>query len=389
MLQPHVHVSTSSIWRSGLHTLFRSILPGAAFLVLFFGFQLSEAHAKPEPLDPSFELSSSDIETPLTLPEPKFRLKEPAPQSTWHRPTQQWLAQAMATQPPTGKTTGKKKTTGGDTITGFTSILNVTASYNLLGLRIIATAGYKWRLYASNSRAFRDNYFSLHAVSRLTPAWIEFGAVASLQPASFIKIRTAYRFRFQLPTFFSGGVFSNMDFVRQQFENIRDHRDGEQVLRDQIQRGQDNNNGSRVLPLSHIFSVDLTLRFAIRGFLVLANIRYSRWWSSHGQTNLYSVFYEGGHDMIFNNTEHFLMVEGATGYEWKMLRFLVMLSYRQSFEADDLYFRLGPAVMWLIAKKWGAFKKPSLLLAVNWYVFHRWRGRDFVPLIAVRFGGEF
>lgn len=276
-----------------------------------------------------------------------------------------------------------------DEITGFYSILNLTASYNLLGLRVIATAGYRWRLYKSSKRAFEENYFGLQAISRLTPAWVEFGALAALQPATFVKVRTAYRFRFQLPTFFSGGVFESMERVNQEFGDVKTHTQGEQVLRDRIKAVSDSNNNTRVLPMSHIFSVDLTLRFAIKGFLVLANFRYSRWWSSHGQTDKYKVFYEGGHDMIFNNTEHFFMVEGATGYEWRMLRFLVMLSYRQAFEANQQYFRLGPAVMWQIAKRWGGFKKPALLVAVNWYVQHRWRGQDFVPLIAIRFGGEF
>lgn len=379
--RPQARLKSRSFWTLGFQALVCS-------LMLLLGWGLSSAWASPGEPAPQAEALPS-IDTPLVLPEPTLRLaKSPSPLSPGDSPRQRWLAQAMTSQPPTGRIRGKKSKSQ-DTITGFTSVLNLTVSYNLLGARIIATAGYRWRLYASKSRALRENYFGLSAISRLTPAWIEFGALAAIQPASFIKLRAAYRFRFQVPTFFSGGVFSNMGAINQAFNGIVDHRDGEQVLRDQIQRASDNNNGSRVLPLSHIFSVDLTLRFAIKGFLMLANVRYSRWWTSHGQTDLYNVFYEGGHDMIFNNTEHFLMVEGVTGYEWRKFRFLAMVSYRQAFEANDLYFRLGPAFMWLIAKNWGAFKNPSLLVLANWYVFHRWRGRDFVPLIAVRFGGEF
>lgn len=306
--------------------------------------------------------------------------------SSWVKPLR--LAQAMTDQPPL-RTPKPAPSASKDTITGLTSVLNLTASFNLLGLRLIATIGYKWRLYASNSRAFKDNYVSINAISRLTPAWLEVGALAAVQPASFVRLRAAYRYRLQVPAFFSGGVFESADAATKAFANVTSFAQGEQVLRDTIDARSKDNNDSRILPSSQIVSVDLTLRFKAKGFLVLANVRYSHWWSSYPQQDNFKAFYEGGHDMIFAADEDFLMVEGGIGYEWNMLRFLALTSFRKAFSANSEYFRVGPAVQWLIAPRWGNFKNPSLLVLVNWYLLHPWRGRDGVPLFAARFGGEF
>lgn len=298
------------------------------------------------------------------------------------------LAQAATDQPPIKD---PKKTTK-DTITGLTSVLNVTVSYNLLGLRVIATIGYRWRLFASNSRLFSNNYFSINAISRLTPAWLEGGALLVLQPASFVKLRAAYRFRGQVGAFFSGGVFDNATNAKQTLNAVKSFAEGEQILRDTIDARAKDNNGQRILPLSHIVSVDLTLQFKFKGILALVNFRYSHWWTSYTDQNTYQAFYEGGHDMIFNGgDEDFFMLDGLLGYEFKMFRFLAVTNYRRAFRADDTSFRLGPAVQWLIAPNWGPFLKPSLLVLANWYLMHPFRGRngDAFPLIAARFGGEF
>ena len=303
---------------------------------------------------------------------------------------QRKVAQAMVHQPPIGSGKKKKPAKGDeDNISGIHGVLNFTGSYNLLGARVIAALGWRKRLYKSTSKILRENFFGVHAITRLTPAWLEGGAVLAVQPITILKLRLAYRFRVQIPLFFSGGAFDSVDQARKAFEGVESHRAGEDVLRERIAKVQKDNNDSRVLPMSHIVSADLTFRFKLKGILLLANARYSKWFSSHGKEDTYKAFYEGGHDMIFMNNEDFFMIEGVVGYERGVLRFLGLFSYRTAFNAGTDYFRLGPAVQWSIAPAWGWFKKPSLLVLANWYLQHNWRGRDGVPLIGFRIGGEF
>tara|TARA_B100000609_G_scaffold194994_2_gene188358 strand:+ start:1416 stop:2288 length:873 start_codon:yes stop_codon:yes gene_type:complete len=282
-----------------------------------------------------------------------------------------------------------KKNAKEDTISGVHGLLNLTLSYNLLGLRAIGAIGWRQRLYKSNNKILRENFFGAHAIARLTPAWLEGGAVLALQPITILKLRLAYRYRIQIPLFFSGGTFDTIEQAKSAFDPVKAHTEGEQVLRDRIQKVQDDNGGGRVLPASHILSADLTFRFKLKGILLLVNARYSKWFTGHGQTDKYKAFYEGGHDMIFSNEEDFFMIEGVTGYESGAFRYMVMVSYRNALNAGSEYFRIGPAFQWSIAPAWGWFKKPSLLVLANWYLAHNWRGRDFVPLIGARLGGEF
>lgn len=301
--------------------------------------------------------------------------------------TNKKVGQAMSHQ--TNTPTGKVPSSDVDTISGMHGLLNLTVSYNLLGARVIGALGYRKRLYKSKSKLLSQNFIGAHVITRLTPAWLEGGAVVAFQPLTILKLRGAYRFRTQVPTFFSGGAFKSMDAVRAAFKDVVSHRDGEDVLRTQIDNGSKTNGGNRILPQSHIVSIDATLRFRLKGIVLLANARYSKWWSSMPQSDTHKVFYEGGHDMIFSLEEDFLMVGGVLGYEWKNFRFLAYANYRTAFNAGTVNFRVGPAFQWIIAKNWSWFKKPAIFAVLNWYLQHDWRGRDGIPLVGVRFGGEF
>ncbi|MCB9637744.1 MAG: hypothetical protein H6727_02420 [Myxococcales bacterium] len=278
-----------------------------------------------------------------------------------------------------------------DKITGFYANLGLTLSYNLLGLRLLGDVGYRWRLFASQSRILQDNYILLGATSAMTPAWMDVGAFVHVQPLSIFSVRGMYRYRFQLPTFFSGVVFEDMNKVNEVFNGITGHQTGEQRMRDRIQEVSNSNNDRRVLPTSHIFSVDATLRFQLKGVTALVNARYAKWLSQHDKSDVYKTFYEGGLDIIMNNEDDLITVNALLGYEWKMLLFVAYTNYSKAFQSGEEIWRLGPAVRWTLAPNWGPFKKPNLFFVVNWYLKHRFRAAalDGVPLIAVVFGGLF
>lgn len=275
-----------------------------------------------------------------------------------------------------------------DEITGFYANLNLTLSYNLLGLRVLGDVGYRWRLYASQSKILRQNFVLLGATAALTPAWMEGGAFVTVQPLTILTLKAMYRFRFQIPAFFSGGAFTDINEVNNLFAKVDGHQSGEQVLRDQIAKVEKDNNG-RVLPTSHIASIDAVLRFQLKGITALAFVRYEKWFNNFDDK--YKVFYEGGLDIIMNKTDDVLTVNGLLGYQWNHLLFVVLTAYVRTFQANEEIWRLGPAVRWTLAPNWGPFKKPNILFVANWYLKHRWRAAalDGVPLIAVVFGGIF
>jgi hypothetical protein len=286
-----------------------------------------------------------------------------------------------------------------DEITGFYAPVNILASYNLLGLRLAGDVGYRFRLFNSENRAFKENYLFLGATASLTPAWMEFGGLVTIQPAAFFALKGMYRYRFQLPAFFSGGVFTNLNDAIQVFNSpdpVKGHQDGEQRIRDRIQDAANGNDGRRVLPGSHIISVDATLRFQIKGFTALAFARYEKWISQYEGDSRYGAFYEGGIDIVINNDDDILIVNGLLGYEFDLFRthkllVMALTNYTKAFQSGEASFRLGPAFRWTFAKEWGVFKQPNLLLVLNWYLEHRWRAAslDGVPLIAIQFGGVF
>lgn len=286
-----------------------------------------------------------------------------------------------------------------DNITGFYAPVNLLASYNLLGLRLAGDVGYRFRLFDGESRALAENFIFLGATASLTPAWMEFGALATVQPTSFFAIKGMYRYRFQLPAFFSGGVFANINDAIQVFGSsspVKGHQDGEQRIRQRIQDAANQNNGRRVLPGSHIISVDATLRFQLKGFTALAFARYEKWISQYEGDNRYGAFYEGGIDIVINNNDDVLSVNGLLGYEFDLFKthkllIMALTNYTKAFQSGEASWRLGPAFRWTFAKAWGVFQQPNLLLVFNWYIEHRWRAAslDGVPLIAIQFGGVF
>jgi hypothetical protein len=277
-----------------------------------------------------------------------------------------------------------------DQITGFYANLNLTLTYNLLGLRVLGDVGYRWRLFESQSAILKDNFILLAATTSLTPAWMEFGAFAQIQPLSIFNVRGMYRYRFQLPTFFSGVVFEDIKKVEEVFNGVTGHMNGEQRMRDRIKEISDK-EGGRVLPHSHIISADATLQLQLKGVTALVNARYEKWISQFNKDNLYKSFYEGGLDLILNNEDDVLTVNALLGYQWKMLLFVAYTNYTKAFQSGDEIWRVGPAVRWTLAPNWGPFKKPNIFFVVNWYVRHRFRAAslDGVPLIAIVFGGLF
>ncbi len=278
-----------------------------------------------------------------------------------------------------------------DKITGFSANLNLTASYNLLGLRILSDIGYRWRLYASQSKALQQNFIMLGPTVILTPAFQELGAFVTVQPATIFTLRGMYRFRFQVPTFFSGAVFEDVARFDQALTGVTGHIDGENRLRTKIEEVQNQNDGRRVLPMSHILSVEAVLRFQFKGLTALFFLRYAKWWSTHGQTDRFGAFYEPGVDILMNNDEHLITINGLLGYQWKSLLFFASTNFVRAFNSQQQNWRMGPGVRWTIAPNWGPFKKPNLLLVLNWHIEHRWRAAAFdgVPLVAIAFGGVF
>ena len=277
-----------------------------------------------------------------------------------------------------------------DQITGFYANLGLTVSYNLLGVRALGDVGYRWRLFESQSAILQDNYILLGATSAMTPAWMDFGAFVHLQPLSIFSVRGMYRYRFQLPTFFSGVVFEDVKKVDEVFGGTTGHLSGEQKMRDRIKEIADK-EGGRVLPHSHIISADATFQFQLKGVTALVNARYEKWISQYNKDSLYKTFYEGGLDLIMNKDDDVITVNALLGYQWNMLLFVAYTNYMKAFQSGEEIWRVGPAVRWTLAPNWGAFKKPNLFFVVNWYVKHRFRAAslDGVPLVAVVFGGLF
>lgn len=68
----------------------------------------------------------------------------------------------------------------------------LAARYNPLGLVWEGRLGLRFRLHDSDSAALRDNFLSIGIVPSASPAFARIGALAELQPASFVNVYALY-----------------------------------------------------------------------------------------------------------------------------------------------------------------------------------------------------
>lgn len=277
----------------------------------------------------------------------------------------------------------KKKKEG----SGWFLIGNLAGAFNGPGVRIIARGGYQWRLYPHKHMAFKNNFIRLNLISQATPANIGAGPNVTIQPASFIRFGLNYSFRYYFPAFSVGTAFKDMDAVTRRFKGRTDWSDGERRMREQREDVTARNNG-RIGLSAQIIRLHWLVQLRVKGF-VAQHIGAMQFWFTHFEdVDQSKLMYEAGNDLIIRRQDQVFTSFSIFGYEWKQFRFLVVNSYQYALQSKEESLGLGPAIQWVIAPKLGIMKNPYLLVAVRWWVRHRYRS-GALPNFALVFQADF
>jgi len=274
-----------------------------------------------------------------------------------------------------------------DKITGWFGAGDVAASYNGIGLRLTLFGGYRWRLYSHQHMAFQDNFISLSAFADASPATANLGAVLKIQPTSFFFFGGSYKYRFYLPTFSSGTVFSDQTTIDRRFEGNASYLDGENRLDRQL-RDMTALNEGRVFVHGHTAEAYATLQLKVANIVFVASGMWLGMWFRWQDKNNSQFFYEALADLIAAKTEHQFDLNMIAGYQWRQFFFLLISSSTYLLNSQAIRSLLGPALLWEFTPRWLIFQRPSVLLAVRWHLVHLWRV-GAMPNIGIVFAWKF
>lgn len=251
------------------------------------------------------------------------------------------------------------------------------ARLNPLGLINIGQATYRHRLYASESMAFRDNFFGVGLAPAVSPAFGRLGVVAELQPASFLQLWASYEFI----RYF--GTFDFLQSFRSPYANFSDTRLGE------LSALPSDDPAANYAASGTQFNVGATLQakvgpVAVRNLFRLMRPDYDL---REGDRLVYDILFDalapnGG--WYFNNDTELLWLFdfGLTaGLRWTVTHaFYRAEDYLAGEDPSNpnTMHRLGPMFAYSFWKdRGGAFDNPTALLIANWWLDHRFRtGED-------------
>lgn len=293
-----------------------------------------------------------------------------------------------ATPPARNASPANKKTAPiQDTITGWTATLNGALTYNGIGLAMIARGGYRWRMFASDNFAFSDNFVRLHLVGQLTPSTGDIGPSITIAPASFLRFGASYGLRGYFPTFTVGTLFESKEALQSHFAGTKDFLDGERRI-DMQRDATTQRNGEQLSFLTHIVRLHWLLQFRFAGVVAQWTGVVSWFFHQYEDAADAPLVYEVYNDLVMNKQDQLFTSVLLAGYEWRNFRFLAVMTYALALGTGEDTLGLGPGVQWTIAPNWGPLKEPFLLVAVRWWVKHRFRSGP-MPNIGMIFQGSF
>lgn len=261
--------------------------------------------------------------------------------------------------------------------------------WNPLGIQTDLWLGYRYRLYAHENPAFRDNFIGPTAILRVNPAFMRIGAGIELQPLTVLTLRAQYEHR---------AYFGSVGMMQSFASPASEHGDAE-IRR----RGQEEENYAGT---GHQFILQAVLRAKVGPIAVLNDFAYHHFKMNlwHGDRVFYVSLFDTlapGSGGVLNNSAHLLWV---TKIGWIFgVRYTVSeaLYSDEDMAAGGLEenpntpsHRVGPMICYAFQGTGADWKSPTLVFILNWWVKHRYRAgqevNQAVPygVLAFQFTGD-
>jgi hypothetical protein len=265
--------------------------------------------------------------------------------------------------------------------------------WNPLGLISDARITYRYRLYKSESLAFRDNFIGVGIAPALSGAFLRGGPMLEFQPTSFLQLWGIYEFIGYFGAFNFLQSYQTADATRVNYSDTELERRGD------LPSGDPDKNYSTT-GTQLLFGGNLQFKFG--PVVVRDQIRFGRANMDlrPGDRAYYDIFY----DLLVGNRGFWMSNDADLLYQAldSRLTFGIRYTAGQAFYKPEHFatgdnqnngpvsiHRAGPLVAWTFKKPDGASIEPTVLLVLNWWLKSPYRtGQDVsqaVPYIVAAF----
>ena len=254
---------------------------------------------------------------------------------------------------------------------------------NPLGLLYEGRFSYRYRLYASDSVALRDNFVSIGLIPAVSPIFARVGVVAEVQPLTVFGVWASYEF---MPYFGSMNLFQSFPGATSNFSDS--------AIKDlgRLPAG-DPQRAYPTLGAMLTLAANLNLKFGP----VVVRDQFRAYRPDFQMRGGDTTFYDQTTDLLMPNARFTLtndldvLVQTSFGLMVGARYSLgVPLYGPENGAADNSTHRLGPVVAYRFFDRDGAaFNQPTVALLVNWWLKHPYRtGVDVaqgIPYVALAF----
>lgn len=240
---------------------------------------------------------------------------------------------------------------------------------NPLGLIEDARISYRFRLYESESKVFRDNFVAIGVAPSFSPAFVRIGPVIEIQPASFFQVWAQYEVLRYL-----GGF----NFLQSFPSAGANYADTELRARAALPAGDSlknySTNGTQL-------TLGANLQFKVGPVVARSQFRLVRpdYNLREGDRVFYDIFYDvlaPDRGFFFTNDADVLYQRGrlTAGVRWTVTRALYGDEHKAPGERGPFALhRAGPLVAFLITDNPRAQHVFTVLAVVNWWLKHPYR----------------
>jgi len=266
---------------------------------------------------------------------------------------------------------------------------------NPAGLIDDARISYRYRLYPSESLALRDNFIGIGLAPTVSPAFGRLGAMVEVQPLTLLQLYAIYEWVQYFGTF---NFLQSFPSARSEFGDVQLAERGALPAGDPARNYA--TSGTQLL-------LGANLQLKVGPWVARNQLRLARpdFKLREGDRVLYDIFY----DVLAPNRGWFLTNDADVLYAPGSAGFLVGLRWTvtQPFYGPEHFDpgeprenlngmqRVGPVLAYTFFNRDGAaFNSPTVLVAAQWWVSHRYRqGQQVSALLplfvaAVSFNGD-
>jgi len=253
--------------------------------------------------------------------------------------------------------------------------------WNPLGLISDARIVYRYRLYRSESPAFRDNFIGVGLAPALSGGFVRGGPTVQFQPASFLQLWALFEGMYYF------GAFNFLQSYPTADASKVDYSDTELARRGDLPKGDPARNYATT---GAQFIGGANLQFKVGPIAARNLLRFGR--ANMDLRDGDRVYYDIFYDLLTGNRGWWYSNDVDLLYQTKDSRFTVGLRWttgRALYDDDDFapgddktrapgaIHRIGPLAAYTFKKPDGAMLEPTILLVLNWWLKSPYRtGQD-------------